>query len=124
MRKAFEISLTDFSLINRMISEINNTGIEYMRIGELKHKDISNYRKEVKKQALIEAKEKATYLVETMDKNLGDIISIREANNDYGWMSRNMMSNTTMESSSGGMEIEKRIKLRYEIVAQFEIVDF
>jgi len=122
MRKAYEISLTNFGLINRILSEINTLGVEYMQIGELKHKDITSYRVEVKKQALRAAKEKATYLAETLGKTTGEIISIREvtANRPYGDA---RLSNAMMESSASGLEIEKKIKLRYEIIAKFELVD-
>jgi len=122
MRKAFEISLTDFSLVNRIISEVNTLGVEYMRIGELKHKDISSYRVDVKKQALLAAREKASYLTETLGKTIGDVISIREVAADRIY-SDARLSNAMMESSSSGLEIEKKIKLRYEIIAKFEILE-
>jgi len=93
-----------------------------MRIGELKHKDMADYRVAVKKEALRAAKTKATYLAETLGKTTGDVISIREVTADrfYGDA---RLSNSMMESSSSGMEIEKKIKLRYEIIAKFELVD-
>jgi uncharacterized protein YggE len=125
MRKRFEISLEDFSLINRIISEINHYGIDYMKIGTLKNKEIYKHRKEVKKQALLAAKEKATYLVNTLDKNLGPIVSIKEIDTDSGFYPGLRTSNVAMESSpdSGGIDPEKKIKLRYEIIAKFEIAD-
>ena len=122
LRKSFEISLTDFSLINRIISEVNTLGIDYMRIGELKHKDIAKYRVEVKKQALLAAREKATYLAETLGKTTGDVLAISEVNRDR-FYSDSRLSNTAMESNSSSTETEKKIKLRYEIVAKFEIID-
>lgn len=124
MRKAFEITLTDFSKINRIISEINTLGVEYMRIGALKHKDIIDYRIEVKKKALLSAQGKAAYLAETLGKTIGDVISIKEITGDR-FYSDTRLSNSMMESSSsGGMDIEKKIKLRYEILARFNIVDY
>lgn len=120
IRKSFEISLEDFSLINQIISGVNTYGIEYMRIGELKNKDMTTYRKDVKKQALLAAKEKATYLVETLDYQLGELISIKELGNNSVYPSFKL-SNSVMESSSKAIEPEKKIKLRYEILAKFEI---
>lgn len=120
MRKSFEIYLKDFSLINQIISGVNTYGIEYMRIGELKNKDIATYRKKVKKQALLAAKEKATYLVETLNYELGELISIKELGNNSFYPSYKG-SNSVMESSNNNIEPEKKIKLRYEILAKFEI---
>jgi uncharacterized protein YggE len=121
--KKLEISLTDFKLINQIISKIDRKGIDYMQIGELKHKEVVNYRKEVKKQALLAAKEKATYLLETIDKELGDVISITELNSDnYFWRPALSRSNVMLNSSENPeAENDKKIKLRFEIKAKFEI---
>ncbi|NRB60948.1 MAG: SIMPL domain-containing protein [Winogradskyella sp.] len=122
--KRLEISLNGFSLINSIISKLDRKGIQYMRIGELKNKELSKYRKEVKKKALLAAKEKAAYLLETLDKKLGDVISITEINGDnYFWRSPSFAaSNTLVESNdSQSADNEKKIKLRFEIKAKFEI---
>ena len=49
-----------------------------MRIGELKHKDLPMYRKQGKIEALKAAREKASYLVEAMGQQLGEVIRIIE----------------------------------------------
>jgi len=121
--KRIEISLNDFKMINPIISKLDRKGIEYMQIGELKNKDLVNYRKEVKKQALLAAKEKAAYLLEAIDKKLGDVISITEINSEnYFWRPTSLSSNTIMNTSENPeAENEKKIKLRFEINARFEI---
>ncbi len=121
--KKLEITLTEFKLINKIISKIDTKGIDYMAIGELKNKDLVNYRKDIKKQALLAAKEKATYLLETLGKDLGDVISITEINAQNHFPTQMMSrSNTLMSSSENTQaEHEKKIKLRYEINAKFEI---
>lgn len=121
--KRIEITLTDFDRINQMIEKLDRKGIDYMRIGALKHKDLVNYRKDVKKQALLAAKDKAIYLLETLDKQVGDVISITEIeSNNYGWQPEMRLSNAVMDAGSNpSAEVEKKIKLRYEIKAKFEI---
>ncbi|MEO1010902.1 MAG: SIMPL domain-containing protein [Bacteroidota bacterium] len=121
--KRIEILLTDFELINQIISKLDGKGIDYMRIGELKNKKLVNYRKEVKKRALLAAKEKAEYLLETIDKKLGDVISITELNSEnYFWRPEISTSNVLMNSNENSQaENEKKIKLRFEINAKFEI---
>lgn len=118
-----EILLSDFKLINKIISKLDRKGIAYMRIGELKNKQLTNYRKEVKKQALIVAKEKATYLLETIDKKIGDVISITELNSEnYFWGSNSVTSNAVMNSSNNSeAKSDKKIKLKFKIKAKFEI---
>jgi uncharacterized protein YggE len=122
--KKLEISLTDFNMINKIISNLNRRGIDYMRIGELKHKDLVDFRKEVKIKAIIAAKEKATYLLEALGEELGEVISIVEADSSFNaWRPQNRTSNVMMESDSSAptAEIEKKIKLRFEINAIFKI---
>ena len=46
--KQLDIRFTDFEKINAVIKKIDTKGIESMRIGELKHKDLPNYRKQGK----------------------------------------------------------------------------
>ena len=121
--KKLELSLTDFKQMNKIINILDRRGIVYMRIGELKNKNLVKFRKEVKKQALLAAKEKAKYLLETIDKKLGDIISITEkSSNNYFWGPSIATSNTIMNSSNNPeTENDKKIKLRFEIEAKFEI---
>ena len=49
--KQLDIRFTDFEKINAVIKKIDTKGIESMRIGELKHKDLPNYRKQGKIEA-------------------------------------------------------------------------
>ncbi|GAA0737649.1 SIMPL domain-containing protein [Gaetbulibacter jejuensis] len=121
--KKLEISLTDFKHINKIISKLDRKGIDYMQIGELKNKELVKYRKEVKVQALLAAKEKAKYLLEAIDKELGDIISITELNSDnYFWRPTLSTSNVMLNSSENPeAENDKKIKLRFEINAKFGI---
>ena len=121
--KRLEVKLTDFQLINQIIAKLDMSGIQYMRIGELKNKEIYKYRKEVKKRALLAAKEKAAYLLETLDKKLGDVISIREIpTNDYIWSNALKGSNTALSApNSSQADNNKKIKLRFEINAKFGI---
>ena len=76
--KQLDIRLTDFEQINSIIRSVNTWGIESMRIGELKHKDLPMYRKQGKIEALKAAREKASYLVEAMGQELGEVIRIIE----------------------------------------------
>ena len=121
--KKLEISLTDFKQMNKILNILDRRGIAYMRIGELKNKNLVTLRKEVKKQALLAAKEKAKYLLETIDRKLGDIISITElSSNNYYWGPSITTSNTIMNSSDNpNTENGKKIKLRFEINAKFKI---
>jgi len=124
LEKEFEINLKSFEKLDTLLQTIDTKGISYIRLGELKNEKITEYRKQVKTEALKAAKTKAAYLVESLDKKLGDIVSITELNenNFTYWRNENLLSNSVITTSdNSGMENVRKIKLRYEIKVRFEI---
>jgi len=123
VKKELEIILNDFEDINKIISKVDRKGIKDMKVGELRHTDITQFRKEVKIQAILAAKEKAKYLLAAVDEEIGKVISITEVNpRNYWWettptTSNSMMSTRTNNKTQDG----KSIRLRFEIIARFEI---
>ena len=121
--KQLEITLFDFRKVEEITATINTRGINYMLIKELKNKNMTEYRKQVKIEALKAAKVKAAYLLESLGKQVGDVISITELTerNDFGG-SQNALSNVVMATPDiSGIENIKKIKLRYEMKVKFEI---
>ncbi len=121
--KQYEIILNDFKKLDEITKEVKTRGIDYMRIGELKNKKLTEYRKQVKIEALKVAKDKADYLVSSIGKKTGDVISITELNEDNNrWWGSQMSSNAIMSTpESSNNDNFRKIKLRYEIKARFEI---
>jgi uncharacterized protein len=125
IKKQYEIKFTDLSKATQIINSINTKGIDFIRIAELKNKNITEYRKQVKIEALKAAKTKAQYLLESLEKKLGDIISIVEIDDENThsyWFPQNITSNSVLSGNNDtGTDNYKKIKLRYEIKAKFEI---
>lgn len=121
--KQFELILTDFKKVDEIINTINTKGIGYMRIGELKNKNISEFRKQVKIESLKAAKMKAEYLLSSINKKVGEVISIIEMNeNNNVWQPQNLTSNVVMQSNeNSGIDNLRKIKLRFETRVKFEI---
>lgn len=122
MQKEYELKLSDISKVNQIMN-LNLRGIEYMRIGELKNKNITDYRQQVKIEALKAAKNKAAYLLSSIDETLGAVISIEEIieTNNF-WKPQSIYSNSVMTTNNdSGIENIKKIKLKYEIKAKFQI---
>ena len=69
--KRFDLTLTDFKQIDRIVRHVDTKGIHTMRIGELKNKDMQLYHQKGKIAALMAAREKAAYLVEALGQKLG-----------------------------------------------------
>ena len=66
--KRFDITLTDFKLIDEIIGNIDTRGINTMRVGELENKDMLVYHRKGKIEALMAARRKVEYLVEAVGK--------------------------------------------------------
>ena len=122
--KQYEIILSDFKKLDEITKTVQTRGIDNMRIGELKNKKLTEYRKQVKIEALKAAKDKADYLLTSIGKKTGDVISITELNESEGgwWGPRNLTSNAIMSTpDNADSENFRNIKLKYEIKAKFEI---
>ena len=105
------------------VQDLNKTWVRNISVTSTSNKDMQMYRKEVKKEAIRMAKEKATYLLEAIDAKIGSVISVEEVTADnnsnnkqtphgynpyYGWYwnnpyygnQNNSASNSNMNSNS------------------------
>lgn len=118
--KKFDITLTNFNQINEIVKRIDTKGIHTMRIGELENKDMLAYHQKGKIEALKAAQRKATYLVEALDKRLGDVIRIVEEGS--GKASPFVQSNV-LASDAASFDNFRTIKKNYSMLVRFEIID-
>ena len=122
--KKFDVKLQNFGQIDRIIKYVDTRGIQSMNIGELKNKNLQEYREKGKIEALKAARQKATYLVESLGQNLGNVLRIIEPEdrNYYHFQPQSAMSNVAFQSYDNNPENFKTIKLRYQMTARFEIL--
>ena len=119
--KRFDITLTDFSQIDEILKVIDTKGINYMRIGELKNKDMQVYRQQGKIEALKAAQKKAEYLVEALGKCLGDVIRIVEPQESAGYSRYFAAQSNVSSSQAEAYDAFRTIKLNYSMLVRFEI---
>ena len=128
--KTIELVLKDFSLVNEILRKVKVRGVNSMRISDLKNKNISKYREQVKIEAMKAAKRKADYLLSSIGEKLGGVISVVELDGDFlnTWRNQNLLCNSkvnyTLSSNSDNLnKIEniRKIQLRYKIKIRFEI---
>ena len=120
--KTFDIKLQNPDQINRIIQTVNTKGIQSMNIGELKNKDLQEYRKQGKIEALKAARQKADYLVAAMGQKLGNVLRIvepEERSFSY-FQPQSAMSNVAIPSYDSNPENFRTIKLRYQMTARCE----
>jgi len=126
INKLIAIKLKDFKLIEKIVANIGIKGLDYLSIQELRHKQLQEFRKKVKTEALKAAKTKAEYLLASMNKKPGEIISIRESQTgDYmsGYWGGGILSNVSVGSGQTKQDDNygRTINLRYDVEATFEI---
>lgn len=115
--------------ILKFIKDLDRSSIHSIQITNTTHKDMMQFRKDVKKEAIKAAKEKAGYLVESVGEKLGGVLAIEEmpeVQEQRYWFSNNIqnsMSNSYISQNSGADAIDnaKALKLRYEIKVKFAV---
>ncbi len=124
--KTFIIKLANMEKYNELMLKLDNKGIENAWLQRTDYSKIEELRLQVKINALKAAKTKAKLMVESIGGQLGDVVFIREINdnNRYQPVMYKAMSNMAMdaESSGGGEPVQmQKIKIRYEVEAHFLI---
>lgn len=133
LEKRYNIILDGITQLNNLLSELPGPkeGIINVDITELKNKNIEEYRKETKKMAMKAAKEKASYLLESVGSKVGKPIYVREVQDNgydthaYRALSSNIVVQEKQEyepTRINGDTQMRKIKLRHEIEAKFEIL--
>ncbi len=126
--KQYQLKLNNTDNINDLLSKVDDRGVEYASMSRVEHSKKEEFRKQVKINALKAAKEKATYLLESIGEKMDGVIEIKEVEDGYyapQIMQRNFkMTAMAMESADapqdGGLEFQK-IKFSYRMLAIFKI---
>lgn len=119
--KRFDITLNNFNQVNEIAKNVDTRSINFMRIGELKNKDIEKYRQQGKIEALKAAKTKAAYLAETLDQQLGSVIRIIEPQDNTHGPLLAAQSNVYFSHNQSTEEF-RSIKLQYSMLVRFELM--
>lgn len=126
-QKSYRIKFAKLDNLNRLFEYLDPKGIQSANISEYSHSQIEQYRRDLKIEALRNAKEKADYLLAGIGERSGGVLEVQEINNEgyqppVMYKARNM---AMMESADSGMQapdIEfKTIEIEAQIRAVFKI---
>jgi uncharacterized protein len=126
---AYQIKFINTKLIDDLVTRLDDEATNNFSIIKTSHSKIIEYRKQLKIMAVKAAKEKATYLTESVNEQLGQAITIVEpeeyVNSDVqaGRYKSNttLYENATLKEQYRGYGINdngvdyRKIKLRYEV---------
>ncbi|UUV22084.1 SIMPL domain-containing protein [Paenimyroides aestuarii] len=119
-QKQYQLKLASIEEVNSAIDAFDSAKIKVFYIQEMTHTLIEDFRKEVKILALKAAKDKAKYLLESIDQTVGNALEIVEVS-DYNLV--NARSNVAAPSfQEKGNEIGlKPILIKVSMKTKFEI---
>ncbi len=75
---AYQVKFNNAKLIDDLVNRLDDEATNNFRIVKTSHSKITEYRKQLKISAVKAAKEKATYLTESVNEQLGQTITIVE----------------------------------------------
>ena len=131
--KDYRLKLRDLNKIARLQDIADKLNVSKLDLIDTEHSDITRLRRETKIDAIKAAKEKADYLLAAIGQHAGKAVLIQEVPEDTtrsissGVLNSNTVvySNNTRSSYSSSADDDNlsfsQIKLRYVIVAKFEI---
>ena len=123
--KQYGIKFHDLNKFNQILSKVDPKGIQSTNIDSYDYSKIIDLKRELKIQALLAAREKASYLVNSLGDKLGGAINITEVDNSNYPQARMMFANKVMQANAAPAESDidfKKIKLSFQINVVFEIV--
>ena len=123
--KQYGIRFRDLNKFNQVLSKVDAKGIQSTNIDSYDYSKIEYLRNELKLQALVSAKTKATFLLNGIGEKLGQPISITEFEDNSFPQARQVMfmaKGAAADSAVPESDIDvKRIKLNFRVNAVFEI---
>jgi uncharacterized protein YggE len=121
-RKTYGLKVSDLSVVNSFIAEIDKYALESVNIDEVTHSDLSVHYKTVRKLAVSSAKQKAFDVLSGFGEKCGRVIKIEEISSNYndriGVQSISNYKSADSETSGIGSQ---KIKLSDQVRVVFEI---
>lgn len=119
--KRFDITLSDFGLIDKISNVVDKRAVVYMRIGELKNSKMGEYRKEGKIAALKAAHDKASYMAETLGVKIGKVLQIIEPCDGMGLELLGSRMANVVSNDADGYDNFRTIRLQCKMKVRFAI---
>ena len=122
--KQYSIRFHDLNKFNAILSQVDPKGIQSTYVESYDYSKMPQLKQELKIQALLSAKEKATYLLSSINEKVGRPINITESDNSSFPSPRPMYmaKAVNLNAAQDDSDIDiKPIKLSFQVQAIFEI---
>lgn len=129
--KIYSLKLRDLNKIEKLQEIADNLNIAGLDLTESTHSELTSFRRQTKIDATKAAKMKAEYMLGAVGEKIGQTIYVKEIEDDdsdnrfpsNARISSNISTGflmSTQDSQAGGLSFSK-IKIRYSVLARFEI---
>lgn len=127
--KQYVLKLGNLYKVDEILSKVDDRGIEYVNIARVDHSKKEELRKTVKINALKAAKDKATYLLESIGEKVEGVLEIKEMEDNFYYPNYPVMAQrnvrlsameTVADAAPSDLEYQK-IKISYRMMATFRI---
>ena len=132
----YQVKFKDSKTMDDLVEKLDDEATQNFIIANTSHSKMTEFRKQLKINAIQAAKNKGIYLTESIGEKLGEAIKIEEPDENYTGLNVRPLSsqaivrgaNLSMRSnygdtfSSGSTEIDfKKMKLRFEVEVVFAL---
>ena len=119
--KQLQVKLTDFAKVNQLTALLDAKGIRSMNIGGFSHSDIETIRKKIKSDALKNAREKAGWMLESLNEELGEVLSVSEINDGYHVPFKMESRMFAADAANESIDQVQKIIVSYQVDVRFRI---
>jgi uncharacterized protein YggE len=89
--KQYSIKFKELTKYNQILGKLDPKGVESTEINDYDYSKMTTVKKELKIKALLAARDKAEYLLNSVSEKLGSVLSISEVDNSYGGLTLSIL---------------------------------
>jgi uncharacterized protein YggE len=124
--KQYRIRVHNLDKYNQILAALNPKGVSSTEVQSYEYSKRVELKRELKINALIAARDKATYMLDALGEKLGQPVTIDETEPIPSYFSSpsSIYANSTMRTNAAPAESDinyKKIKLSFQVRAVFEI---
>jgi uncharacterized protein YggE len=123
----YQVKLKSAAQVDQLVDKLDDNATSNFYIASTSHSKLAEFRKNLKIQAVRAAKEKAGYLAEAINEQVGVAVTINEPN-EYFQPYYNTLANVQMKSMAMDQVAAdqpqadfKKIKLKYDVTVVFAL---
>lgn len=125
---SYQVKLRSSAQVDQLVDKLDDAATQNFFIQRTSHSKLTEFRKNLKIQAVKAAKEKAGYLAEAINERVGEAVTINEPN-EYYQPYYNTMANMRMKSAEMDQQSApdqpqadfKKIKIKFDVSVVFAL---